>query len=333
VVLTLYVHGLGHAHPDNEITNRFLEDLEIGTNDEWILERVGIRSRRTVMPLDYIQQTRNADPREARRVAEFSNADLCTQAARLAIERAGISANEVGMVLSGSSAGDDHSPATACGIARQLELEVPAFDVQSACTSFYVQLWMLAQMREDALPDYVLVTGCDSLTTTVDYNDRASAVLWGDGGAAAIVSTRHASSARVLGNTVESSPAGYDKVLIPRVGHFSQEGRTVQMFGIKRMTRCVRALRDQFEDRSRVFHFVGHQANLRMLESVRDKCDIAPENHHTNAEWFGNTGAASAASVLSQNWDKWSPRDDIAVAGVGSGLTWASYLLRFEEIS
>ncbi len=331
--MSLYVHGLGHAHPDNEITNRFLEDLDIGTSDDWILERVGIRSRRTVMPLDYIRETRNADPREARRVAEFSNADLGTQAARLAIERAGISASDIGMVLSGSSAGDELSPATACGIARELELEVPAFDVQSACTSFYVQLWMLAQMREEALPDYVLVTGCDSLTTTVDYTDRSSAVLWSDGGAAAIVSTRRAAAAQILGNTVESSPAGFDKVLVPRVGHFSQEGRTVQLFGIKRMTRCVRALREQFEDSERAFHFVGHQANLRMLESVRSKCDIPPENHHTNAEWYGNTGAASAASVLSMNWDKWTPRDDIAVAGVGSGLTWASYLLRFEETS
>ena len=167
----------------------------------------------------------------------------------------------------------------------------------------------------------------------VDYSDRASAVLWSDGAAAAIVSTRHAAAAQVLGNTVESSPAGYDKVLIPRVGHFSQEGRTVQMFGIKRMTRCVKALREQFGDGARSFHFVGHQANLRMLETVRERCDIEPENHHTNAEWYGNTGAASAASVLSQNWDKWTPRDDIAVAGVGSGLTWASYLLRFSETS
>lgn len=330
--MSLYVHGLGHAHPDNEITNHFLEELDIGTNDEWILERVGIRSRRTVMPLDYIRDTKNSDPREARRLAEFSNADLGTEAARLAIERAGIAASDIGMVLSGSSAGDEFSPATACGIARQLELEVPAFDVQSACTSFYVQLWMLAQMREEAVPDYVLVTGCDSLTTTVDYTDRASAVLWSDGGSAAILSTRHLARAQVLGNTIESSPAGYDKVLIPRVGHFSQEGRTVQMFGIKRMTRCVRALREEFENSGRGFHFVGHQANLRMLESVREKCDIAPEKHHTNVEWYGNTGAASAASVLSQEWDKWTPRDDIAVAGVGSGLTWASYLLRFEEI-
>ena len=329
--MSLYVHGLGHAHPQSEITNRFLEELDIGTTDEWILERVGIRSRRTVLPLDYIRETRNADPREARRVATVSNAELCARAAALAIERAGIAPGDIGMVLSGSSAGDEFSPATACGVARHLGLEVPAFDVQSACTSFYVQLWMLSGMRQEFPPDYVLITASDTLTTTVDYNDRASAVLWSDGAAAAVVSTRHPSGARVLGNSLDSSPAGYDKVLIPRVGHFDQEGRTVQMFGIKRMTRCVRSLRAEFEQEGRPFHFVGHQANLRMLDSVCNHCNIAHEQHHTNAEWYGNTGAASAASVLSMDWDKWTPNDDVAVAGVGSGLTWASYLLRFEE--
>lgn len=101
------------------------------------------------------------------------------------------------------------------------------------------------------------------------------------------------------------------------------------MFGIKRMTRCVATLREQHEQEGRRFHFVGHQANLRMLERVRDLTGIAPDRHHTNVEWYGNTGAASAASVISMQWEKWVPNDDIAVAGVGSGLSWASYLLRF----
>jgi 3-oxoacyl-[acyl-carrier-protein] synthase III len=66
-----------------------------------------------------------------------------------------------------------------------------------------------------------------------------------------------------------------------------------------------------------------------MLETVRTQCEIEPERHHTNVEWYGNTAAASAASVISMLWDKWTPADDVAVAGVGAGLTWASYLLRF----
>ena len=328
--MTLYVHGLGHAHPDHEITNRFLEDLDIGTDEEWILERVGIRSRRTVLPLDYIRTTRNRDPRAALEAAQWSQADLAAAAARLAIERAGIAAADVGLVIAGNSAADTHNcPAEACHVAAALDLEVPAFDVSSACTSFYVHLYLLSMMQPERLPDYVLVAAPETLTTTVDYDDRATAVLWGDGAAAAVVSTRNRSGLEVLGNSLDSSPAGTEKVVIPRGGHFRQEGRAVQMFGIKRMSRCVALLREQFEQSGRSFHFVGHQANLRMLENVREQCDIAPEQHHTNVEWYGNTGAASAASVVSMHWEKWTPRDDVAVAGVGSGLTWASYLLRF----
>jgi 3-oxoacyl-[acyl-carrier-protein] synthase-3 len=331
--LTLFLHGLGHAHPENEITNRFLERLDIGTNDEWILERVGIRSRRTVLPLDYIRETLNRDPRAALDAAVESQADLGARAADMALRRAGVDRNDVGMVIGGNSVGDTSTcPAVACTVANALGIEVPSFDVGSACTSFYVHLYVMSLMQPEKLPDYVLLVAPETLTTSVDYADRTTAVLWGDGAAAAVISTRHVARGRILGNSVESSPAGWDKVVVPRGGHFTQQGRTVQMFGIKRMTHCVRLLREQFEVEGRDFHFIGHQANLRMLETVRSQCGIEPERHHTNVEWYGNTAAASAASVASMLWDKWTPNDDVAVAGVGAGLTWASYLLRFGDL-
>ena len=92
VAVSLYLHGLGHFHPENEITNRFLEDLDIGTTDAWIMERVGIRSRRTVLPLDYIRETRNRDPRMAREAMLYGNAETGRRAAEMAIARAGIDA-------------------------------------------------------------------------------------------------------------------------------------------------------------------------------------------------------------------------------------------------
>ena len=123
--MTLHLLGLGHFHPENEITNRFLEELDIGTSDEWILERVGIRSRRTVMPLDYIRETRNREPRAALEAALHSNAELARRAAGMAIARAGIARSEIGMVISGSSAADTASPAEACNVARALDLDGP----------------------------------------------------------------------------------------------------------------------------------------------------------------------------------------------------------------
>jgi 3-oxoacyl-[acyl-carrier-protein] synthase-3 len=321
---------MGHAHPEPEIDNRFLESLEIGTDDSWILERVGIRSRRTVLPLDYIRETRNKDPRAALEAATETNAMLGARAARLAIERAGIAAEEIGMVIAGNSATDTSAPAEACNVAGELGLEVPALDVGSACTSFYAHLYLISLMDPARLPDWVLVVAPESLTKTVDYEDRSSAVLWGDAAAAAVVSTRHPARARVLDCEIASSPAARDKVVVPRGGHFRQEGRTVQMFGIKRMVAGVTRLREAHETPGRRFHFVGHQANLRMLETVQKSAGIPPELHHTNVEWFGNTGAASAASVLSMRWEKWRDTDDVAVAGVGAGLTWSSYLVRFD---
>jgi len=331
--VTVFLHGLGHFHPENEITNQFLEDLDIGTDDQWIMERVGIRSRRTVMSLDYIRATRNVDPRGAMEAAEYTNAELGARAAELAISRAGIDKSDVGMVIGGTSVTDTATPAEACNISRLLELEVPSFDVISACTSFYVQLYMLSLMQPDKLPDYVLIVATDAITKTVDYSDRAAAVLWGDGAAAAVISTKHPSGARILGNTLDGSPAGNEKVVVPRMGHFRQDGRTVQVFGIKRMTRMLRSLQAEFDDPDRRFHFVGHQANRRMLESVVNQCKIPDERHHQNVEWFGNTGSASSASVISTLWEKWTDRDDVAVVGVGAGLTWSGYLLRFGETS
>jgi 3-oxoacyl-[acyl-carrier-protein] synthase-3 len=328
--VTLHLHGLGHAHPANEISNRFLEELDIGTDDAWILERVGIRSRRSVLPLEYIRATRNRDPRAALEAAEENNAGLAARAARMAIERAGVPAHSIGLVIAGNSMADTHGcPAEACNVAGELDLDVPAFDVMSACTSFYVHLHLLSLMQPDKLPDFVLLAAPETITTAVDYGDRATAVLWGDGAAAAVVSTRHEGRIRVLGTSVESHPTARDKVVIPRGGHFRQAGRVVQMFGIKRMARAVNRLREEYASAERDFHFVGHQANLRMLETVRGMCEIPPERHHSNVEWYGNTGAASAASVISMNWEKWGPRDDVAVAGIGAGLTWSSYLLRF----
>jgi len=326
----LQLHGLGHAHPAHEITNKFLESLGIGTNDEWIMERVGIRSRRTAMPLDYIRETFNANPAAAMEASDESNAQLGARAAQLAVEHAGISLGDIGMVVGGGCAPDTASPAEACNISRELGLEVPSFDVNSACTSFFAGMHVLSMMQPDKLPPYVLLVAADVMTRTVDYRDRASAVLWGDGAAAAVVSTREAGRATILGSEFAGSPAGAGLIVVPRLGHFYQEGRKVQMFAIKKTSAFVKEMREEYEEAGRSFHFIGHQANLRMLETVCRRCEIADDRHHFNVDWYGNSGSSSAATVASMNWDKWSAGDDVAMVGVGSGLAWSRYLIRFD---
>ena len=327
--MTLHVHGFGHFFPENEISNDFLEELDIGTNDEWILERVGIRSRRTVLPLDYIRETRNRDVRASFEAAELGNHELGARAARMALERAGIDAGQIGMLLSGSSCPDHVTPAEAAFVAKQLGIEVPVFDLNSACTSFMAQLFFIASMRPGTLPDYILVVASESLTKTVDFTDRSSAVLFGDGAAAAVLSPRIPGRAHLLGATMDANPAQAEKVVIPRAGYFAQDGRAVQMFAIKKTRAGVDELRAEFSYDDRSFHFAGHQANMRVLEQVIQRCDIPPKRHHHNVELRGNTGSASCPSAVSMSWEKFGPRDDVAMVAVGGGLSWGRALLRF----
>lgn len=329
--MMLHLHGVGHFHPENEISNAFLEELEIETDDAWIVQRTGIRSRRTVLSLDYIRETRNADVRAAAEAAEYSNADLGRRAAEMAADRAGIDLSEVGMVIGGGSVPETVTPAEACNIAAALGLDVPAFDLRSACTSFGAALTLLCRMQPDLVPEYVLVVVPETVTRAVDYTDRRAAVIWGDGAAAVVLSTRVPARATIDCKTLDSNPKGHEKVVVPWAGHFEQDGKSVQSFAIKTTVRLLRALQEQYRDAVEEgrFHFIGHQANLRMLQSVSRSCHVPDERHHYNVTQFGNTASAGSPSVLSERWDDFTEGDHVAVIGVGSGLTWTDSVISF----
>ena len=322
--MPLYLHGLGHFHPENEITNRFLEELDIGTTEEWILERVGIRSRRTILPLDYIRETKNRDIREAYDAAPYGNARTGALAARMAIERAGITPGDIGLVISGGSAPDSLTPAEAASIAGILGIDAPCFDLNSACTSFGMQVAFISRMDPGQLPDYVLLVNPENLTRSVDYSDRATAVLFGDGSAAAVLSASIPSRLVVDGCESFSKPSAWEKVSIPRTGHFTQDGNAVQGFAIRRTTESLQGMRREGAENGGRLLFIGHQANLGMLQTVCARAGIREDDHWHNVEHFGNTGAAGAPSVLSQRWEDLRPGDRVAVALVGAGLTWTS---------
>lgn len=326
----LYIHGLGIFHPENEIDNHFLESLDIGTNHEWIMDRVGIKSRRTVLPLDYIRETKNHNPRGAIEAALYSNAETGQRAAEAALKMAGINADQIGMVIAGGCSPDMSIPAEASTIAAKLNIEAPAFDLHSACSTFGTHIHFLAMMQPEQLPDYILLVLPENTTRVIDFSDRSAAVLWGDGTQATIVSTKIPSSASISFTSLNSNPASWKKVVIPRYGHFAQEGRAVQTFAIKRTVQCYRELLKITEEKPQgKLYFIGHQANLTMLESVCKRCDIAPEQHLYNIDHYGNTGAAGAPSVLTQNWERFESGDTVAMVVVGAGLTWSSMMINF----
>ncbi len=332
----MYLHALGHFHPANIIDNGFLTGLGIDTSNEWILERVGIHTRHTVLPLDYIRSTKNHDPRAALEAAELSNAQTGAKAATMALERAGLKPSDIGLVIAGSCTPDECIPAEANRVAELLGIDAPALDIASACSSFCSQLYFLEGMRPERLPDYVLVVNPDNSTRVVNYADRSSCVLWGDASTAAIVSPRVPGRFRVTQTYLKGDPSGADKVKVPMAGHFTQQGAEVQKFAVRRATETFEVLRDAYlkagAGRSpSQLTLIGHQANLRMLEAVAKRCEVGAERHAYNVDRRGNCGAAGAPSVFSERWDDAALGEAIAMCVVGSGLTWAGALFERTE--
>lgn len=328
----MFLHSVGHFHPPNIIDNAFLQSLGIDTNDEWILERVGIRTRHTVLPLDYIRQTKNQDTRGAIEAATMTNAQTGAEAARMAIARAGIEPKDIGMVLAGGCSPDECIPAESNRIAEALGIEATCVDVSAACSSFCAQLYFLDSMRPERVPEYVLIVSAENSTRVVDYRDRSSCVLWGDASSAAVLSPRVPGRWKVAHTYLRGDPLGADKVKVPRLGHFTQQGAAVQSFAVRRASETYSALLDRYVSeapgRTRdTLTFIGHQANLRMLEAVVRRCDIPAAKHVYNVDRRGNCGAAGAPSVLSEHWDDAGLGDALALCVVGSGLTWAGALL------
>jgi 3-oxoacyl-[acyl-carrier-protein] synthase-3 len=327
----LFLHSIGHFHPQNVITNAFLESLGIETNDAWIMERVGIRSRHTVLPLDYIRETKNRDPRKAIEAATLSNAQTGARAGQLALERAKLTVKDIGMVLSGSCSPDECIPAEANRMAEAMGIDGPCLDVASACSSFCSQLYFVDAMRPEKLPDFIMLVNPENSTRVVDYSDRSSCVLWGDCSTAAIVSPRVPGPWKVTSTYLKGEPAGADKVKVPRFGHFTQQGGEVQKFAVRRTGEVYEALRTEWLKQQpgrnvNDLTFIGHQANLRMLEAVARRSEIPSERHLFNVDVRGNVGASGAPSVFSEHWESQKLGTSLAMCVVGSGLTWAGAL-------
>lgn len=320
----LYLHSVGHYHPPTVIDNAFLSSLDIGVDLAWVEERVGISERRTTLSLDYIRHTRNADPRAAVEGSTVSTADMAKEAAEHALRRAGLEAGVIKMVLAGGCCPERLIPAEASRLAAVLGIQAVALDVSAACASFAAQLHFLAQMRPETLPDYIMVCSVEAFTRSIDYADRRDAILFGDAASVAIVSPRIKSRFRIMNSSFNTDPSGHEQITIPAGGHFKQDGHRVQMFAIRKTVELLAACQNRENGRPHPEEiFIGHQANLRMLESVCKRLDIPAELHLTNVRQFGNCGAAGAPSVLSQNWNGLASCA-VNLAVVGSGLSWGS---------
>jgi 3-oxoacyl-[acyl-carrier-protein] synthase-3 len=317
---SIFIHGMGHWHPETCLDNAFLESLDLGTSDEWILQRVGIRSRHTALSLDYIRTTYNRDPREAGSAASCDGIEMAARAARLAMARAGVSPLDIRLVVAGSSAAAHSAPATASMVAERLGIAAPSFDLNAACSSFVLHARVLASWPTSG---FILTIYPEDLTRAVDYRRRDAAVLMGDGAAACVWSRTERGPVLVTDTGFGTDPSGASRVCISSGGHLRQDGPAVQAFAVKRSVALVREMRRDHEC------FVGHQANLRMLQKVCDHAAIPRDHHFWNVDVRGNCGAAGAPSVLSEHWGRILRGDsDIVVVQVGAGLSWGGFRLR-----
>ena len=314
----IYLHSLSAKRPKNIITNKFLEDLDIGTNENWILERTGIVERRTVLPLDYIKQTKNTNPWEAIDICE-SNYDLGSAALLQAANSANIALKDIGLLIAGSCSPQMMNPTDACGIANKLNISPVSFDVTSGCTNFVCQLNLLNNANFNA--DYIAIVNNDTLTKNINYADRSASVLWGDTSTAAIVSKTIPSKFIIEETYFECDPSGCYTINVPKYGHFSQEGNKVQKFAIQKMGEVYKKLATN-EDA----YFIGHQANLLAIKSIAERNKI--KNYLYNVDMFGNTAASGAASVIADNFSSFKTGDEIIVSVCGVGLAWGGVRIK-----
>ena len=323
----LNILGMGFNHPTTVIDNQFLEALDVGTTAQWIEEKIGILTRLSTLPLDYIRETRNQDPREAMAVASITPTDMGIKAAQMAMQTAGVRPEQIGLVICNCCTPSQLAPAEAQRIAKGLGIVAPAYDVFTACPAFALHIDYLNNMKPERLPEYVLCVSTAALTQKVNYNDRSDGAIWGDGAAAWVVSSKHEGKLKVMESSFAADPTRCQSVVVDTYGHFHQDGRAVRDFSVRQTVRLVRRLEEAYQlDWSRDI-FIGHQANRTMLEQITNNRGIPPTNHWHNVTSIGNQAGAGAPAVLAMHWDQIQKGQHIAVAVVGAGLSWGSVLL------
>ncbi len=321
------ITGLGTALPDRVVTNAELA-ATLDTSDEWIRQRTGIQARRV------------AD-------AGVSASDLGIVAARAALADAGLSAEQVGLVLTATISPDQLMPATAARIAHGVgAVNAGSCDISAGCTGFVYALALATGMVSSGMHEHVLVVGAEVISRLLDWEDRSTAVLFGDAAGAAVVSPA-AGAGRILGFDLGTDGSGADLLAVPAGGsrlpashatvdqrqhYLRMNGREVFRFATRViidsaarvLEQCGRAIDD-------IDLFVPHQANLRIIDAAVHRLGIPRERVCTNLERYGNTSCASIPLCLdeAQAAGRLREGDLVLLMGFGAGLTWGACLLEW----
>ncbi|PLR78834.1 3-oxoacyl-ACP synthase [Bacillus sp. V3-13] len=302
--------GIGRCLPEKIVTNKDLEKI-MDTSDEWIRTRTGIEERRI------------ADQ-------DTDTSELGYQAAVKALENAGINAEQIDLILVATVTPDRPFPSVSCMLQERLGAKkAAAMDISAACAGFMYGMVTAKQFIETSAYKYVLVVGVEKLSKITNWEDRNTAVLFGDGAGAVImgpVSEGRGILAFELGADGTGGKHLYqDEYLI-------MNGREVFKFAVRQMGEsCINVLEQAGLKKEDVDFFVPHQANIRIMESARERLELPEEKMSKTVHKYGNTSAASIPISIVEELEAGKIKDGdlIIMVGFGGGLTWGAIALRW----
>lgn len=320
--MTAKIIGLGTYVPEQIVTNQDLMQV-LDTDEVWIRERTGILERRISL-------------REG-------TAEMATEAAKRAIADAGISPEDLELILVATSSGDKAFPSAACEVQAAIGASrAAAFDLTAACSGFLYALHIIQGFFRSGMYRNALIIGAETLSRVVDWTDRGSCILFGDGAGAAVV---QAGERGVLETLIGSdgTKAGvlscvartHENCLTgkrPELGFMQMDGQEVFKFAVKKVPAIVEELlKKTGTDREDVDYFVLHQANIRILESAAKRLGIPMEKIPVNIDRYGNTSAASIPLLLEElrQDGRLQAGKKLLLAGFGAGLSWGAALLEW----
>lgn len=326
-VIPVGIAGFGRYVPEKRLTNFDLEKL-VDTSDEWIVQRTGIRERRIAAP-------------------EQVTSSLAIVAARQALADANMSAEELDLVICATVTGDQPFPATACRIGLDLgATKAGGFDVAAACSGFVFASQVAAGLIGSGQFRNVLVVGAEVLSRILDYSDRNTCVLFGDGsGAAVFTSLERAGRAEFLGGSI-SMEGGAENVLAQPGGgsrhpashdsvdqrlHFMKMGGTkVFRFAVRVFAELVKGVIDKY-GRDQIGVIIPHQVNQRIIEAAMEQLDMPMDSVFSNIDRYGNTSAASVPIALREAYDAGRLQKGklVVMPAFGAGMAWGHLLLRW----
>ena len=321
--------SIGAYVPEKILSNADLEKM-VDTTDEWILKRTGIKERHIA-----------AD--------DEVTSDMGAKAAELAIERSGIAKEEIDLVLCATVTPDYFNmPSTACIISDKIGINnVQAFDISAACSGFVYLLTLAKAFIESGMKKNVLIVGAEKFSSIVDYTDRGTCILFGDGAGAAMITATtnkeegfvdvHASADGSYADFLVTPAPGTvnpvsQKVIDEGLNFVQMKGNETFKLAVKTLTKDVKEILAKNEINSDdIPHFIPHQANYRIIKAVGDALKMKEEQVVLTVGKYGNTSAASIPMAINDIWESGRLQNGelMLLDTFGGGLTWASALLPF----